>query len=507
MALAVAEFFLLGLGGPLTYDEANYLQLAMQIRESGWPIWFWHPDRPAIFAASPPLILYALAAVQTLFGNGAAGARFLYFGLCAVPATGLVYWLTRRDAGPVGGATSASLMLLSGVWIFEMVRVRFDLPLAAVGFALLYLLAEGLSTSESSHARSWRWRAIAIAALSILGITIKYQFATVTGTILLVCGWVLITAKNPQQRRQAVTYLGVHLLSLALAIFGLWLFYQAAAGAIANDSSTLTNAIEGQVGNRILPTGNIVREVSMLLEKLGLIAIKIGIPIVLVFCVALGNGPSREGDREASSSDTTTNAYFSLTEGTMLAFCLMVVAFNVLTYRIFGGQHYMTQLMPPLAYLFGCACARLGRWPVANVWRIGILVGVFALHAVANVPNGSAFLRPDDDRAVAAYLQSRLAPTDLVMMGNAHQSRHIPFFLGRAANYGFLWNMSPEAAQAILTETSDRAVGALVLPRQLERFFWRDPRWQDVRTIVETSFEPAPAIGSKTYSVYLRRDR
>ena len=57
IALIVAFLFYFG-RTPVWYDEANYLVIAGAIRETGYPIWFSDPDKPAFFIDSPPGLLY-----------------------------------------------------------------------------------------------------------------------------------------------------------------------------------------------------------------------------------------------------------------------------------------------------------------------------------------------------------------------------------------------------------------------------------------------------------------
>lgn len=493
-ALLAIELLLIALDGALTYDEANYLHISAQIRASGLPIWYWHPDLPAIFSASPPLMLYAIAAIQDVVG-GVPGTRLLYFIFFGIPAVALTYWATRRAAGPVGGATSVAFLLLSGFWLTELVRVRFDLPLALVSFALLLLFAEGVTRQVP------RWQLGAFVALSAIGLATKYQFATVTGTLLVVGGGIVLFSRDSQQRRRAAVYLGLHLLAIAIAAIGLWWFYREAASAIASADGGLTGAIETQIGNRLLPSGNLGREAALFLKRLEGTAANISVPAVLCFCTLL-----LTADRRRTSSPSAAPAASPLTGATLTVLCLGVVAFNLLTYRIDASTQYVTQLAPPLAYLFGLACSRIAVAPAARSWRLGLLASAFALHGILNIPDVGLFFRPNVDRAIATYLQPRLTASHIVLMGNAHQSRDIPFWLDRTQNYGFLWSGSPDSALELISRGGDRAVGALVLPRQLEAFFWRDPNWQSVRAAVEANFAPAPnEVGGGFYSVYLRQ--
>src|SRR5262249_35381574 len=192
--MIIAAFFLLFGQTSIWYDEANYLVLAGAIREVGYPIWFDDPDKPSIFIDSPPGLLYLISVFSTYVTTDLFLLRLsngLVFLLIAFLTLGI--YIRRKGLDMILLSSTAIFCAVTYFFIVELVQVRMDLPLAALTFSVLILVA--LAEEELKEHSERKLKALAnrrlfltIALLicaSSLSFLTKYQAICVTACLFL----------------------------------------------------------------------------------------------------------------------------------------------------------------------------------------------------------------------------------------------------------------------------------------------------------------------------------
>src|SRR5262249_40812358 len=174
-SIVIVFIFLLAcLRAPLWNDESSYLTLAASIKSTGYPVWFWDPDKPELFLNSPPAILYFISFLPTWISSDVVWMRILFsmlFGL--VPFAFLAIRAFRTGASLFPIYATALFAACSGFFLMELIQVRFDLPLACLSCLVLVFYADATSGAER---RGWLWLSLSsVFVLSILSFLTKFQ--------------------------------------------------------------------------------------------------------------------------------------------------------------------------------------------------------------------------------------------------------------------------------------------------------------------------------------------
>ena len=174
-----ATFISLFIRAPLFYDEANYLTLSLAIRQTGYPIWFWDPDRPLLFLNSPPLIIYFIALVSGWFSSNFVFLRLINIVLFALPLLFVfpIRSLFKHNSSLMAPAIAVLYSACTGPFLWELIQLRLDLPLAC-------LTALTLVCWSNAQERGWSWLSVAaLFALTALLYLTKFQAVCVTGAL------------------------------------------------------------------------------------------------------------------------------------------------------------------------------------------------------------------------------------------------------------------------------------------------------------------------------------
>jgi hypothetical protein len=482
----VLTFLLVYVRHPVWNDEASYLTLAASIQNTGYPVWFWDPEKPELFLNSPPALLYFISFFPTWISSNVVWTRTLFsmlFGL--TPFAFLAIRAFRTGASLFAIYATALFAACSGFFLLELVQIRLDLPLACLCCLVLVLYADASDCACGAERRSWLWLSLSsLFALSVLSFLTKFQAMCLAGALSLD-----VMLAYFSLRRRAISWLAfcTHMAGAgtAIAIFAWWSSFSEYGSSVA-----LSNTIDTNVVGRIFPSDDLTLEITVLLSVAKQILVKTIVPItVLTIACVLGKIDWSE-------------RLFRL----FALFAAMVVAFNLTVYRMPGaGNYYMTLATIPLGYILGRSFESLyaSSQRSSATWALAALL---VLHGVLNVPPISRALRPDVDRMVAKQIGAVLQSGDLLLLDNDARSRTIPFLLHRFDRYGFFFSIDPSRVENLLQRDGSGRVGALVfLEQSLAQL--RSEKWSAVAALIGRKFFRAPQVGSPPeFVVFIRRD-
>jgi hypothetical protein len=474
----LATFIIVFVRAPLFYDEANYLTLALAIRETGYPIWFWDPERPELFLNSPPLILYLISLVRA-WVSSIVVLRLLNVVLFALP---MLFVLPIRSffynrSSLMAAAIATLYAVCSGPFLWELMQLRFDLPLACLTILTVVWWS-------GAQIRGWSWISLSVLfALTVLLYLTKFQAVCVTGALFL---YALIQLLSSGRTAVAWPALLTHLAAATVSIAGLALWSSFAP----HESGGFTGTLSWNLFDRMLhgiSLGEFVTFVKVLKKTLTMIVV----PGAL-FCIACAVGAidwKRDPLLQVSAS-----------------VAMVVVIFNLIVFRFPGaGGSYMVQAIIPLGYMLGRSVESLMIHSKAAALVSMLLV---LIHGVINVPPLTEAMQPDFNRMAAKQLEPVLRSEDLLLLDDPSQSRAIPYILNRYDRYGYLLTMHPPRAEGLLERAGSGKVGALVLSEQAMLKLVSSPEWLAVARIIGRDFVRGSVFGSNfPIVIYFRRSR
>jgi len=503
--IIITIFFLLFGQTSIWFDEANYLVLAGAIREVGYPIWFDDPDKPSIFIDSPPGLLYLLSVFSTYVTADLLLIRLsngLVFLLIAFLTLGI--YIRRKGLDMILLSLTAIFCAVTYFFIVELVQVRMDLPLAALTFSVLILVALAEEELKEHYERKLKalanWRLFLTIALLIFASSLlflmKYQAICVTACLFL----------------SVVLYQDFRRLAC-------WLPLIAHISGIAIGMLLLLAMV---ISNPFVPAAEVFDHIAFDFNRAAslpfvtayypsrIVAVIEGIfPKIIIPAIIFGDAMATI--RSKSGLDPLLRL--------SLLMVVIVIAFNLAVHRIpGGGGRYMIQAVPPLGYLTAHAVNSLLR--ARRRWYVLIVACMLTVHALLNIKVGGGgperstawlddlvgpFGRVDAGKVVAANVAPLLRSEEILLLGGK-QSRVIPYWLNRPVGYGYLYgylDMDPIRAESLLNQKGPRRVGALV-------FFGEEkPRfeeWSRVEALLARDFVRARVENVPGWTVYRRND-
>jgi hypothetical protein len=480
----VFGFLLLFARAPLWYDEANYLALASAIRHVGYPIWFWNPQEPILFVNSPPGMLYFIGLLLNSVSSNPIVLRLIFaalFGLA--PIIYLAVRAFRRGESLFPISVVALYASCSGIFLMELIQLRFDLPLACLSCLLLAKFADLSGHPPDAAKRTASW--VLVIVLSTLSYLTKYQAVCLTGALSL---YIALKFFSPARRSTPwLAYLG-HLAgaALAIAMLALW-------SSMADQPSihaTVSDTIRWNIFDRIVGRPDLIGAVTELAVAAKKIMAISTIPLIFFFIAC--------ATRSIDWSDQFLKLCVLLT--------LVVIAFNLAVFRMPGaGGYYMLQAVIPLGYILGRSIEAL--FTLSRLtFRSSYVLLILLLQGVQSAPPATRSLQTDSNKAIVDRIATALRPDELLLLDDENQSRGIPFLLGRYDRYGFVLLMNPADVATLMQRDGAGRVGALIfLESNLEKL--GTERWAEVATLIETKFSRVMRLGhNHRILVYLRRE-
>ena len=384
-----------------------------------------------------PIGIFLVYALMSLLGGGSIFMLRLFTALIIGLTAYLIFRLGRKANADerVGWAAGIAYLLLSS--IFKFYGLSPNTELFFVPFAVAAVL---LVWGEKQQ-----WYHFALAGLLLgAGFVIKYVIAAdafAIGAFLLWRGW-------RQQELGKAIFQQCFPLTLAFFIpLGIVYGYYASIGHLDSFlfytfDVTSRYPVEASWGRRLLFT----------LEFFGRF-----FPFTLLAIFAV---------RERLPQDRSW-------QGFLLFWLLCVAIMTILPGKTFG--HYQIQLMPPLALLMGSwfyeqrqqqaflrkLSPRIG-WGIFAALILGLSLGLYSYYS-----------KEDEPRVVAAELQRRLQPGELVYTGNYH---HITYhLLGQQS-------LTPYVHSSLLFYDHHVRALEIDLEQEANRILQQDPRFVLLRT-------------------------
>lgn len=492
LAVVVIGLVLAGARTALWYDESNYLVIASEIKKTGFPVWYWHPDWPGLFLDSPPGMLYLLSLLPSDVLRNPQLLRMLYVvPLLAVPIVALfIYLRTEPQRWRLLFLTSVFLFT-TGYFAIELLQVRFDLPLASLSFVALILLAELERRPSGSGLAARTLLLLAFMVVTAFAFATKYQAACLTGVVAI---WAVVRLASRQSFVMPVLAHVVGLVAALTAVFAVSWLYDGTGASILNGAGYNLGRIFSAQAQGSVDLVALARGAAVALAQA---ALPIGMYILA---------------RIAAPDDAKADPLLTLS----FWLSLVVVAFNIVTYRMPGAaSYYMTQAAIPLAYM--AARSILLAAPVARRWAwAAVLVGVINL--VLTLPlgwtqnqywNWNAFVQgtagPDQARLVSDEISRTLQPDEVVLLDSEVQGREIPYWLGLSSHIGFINAMEPKHADELLDRTGAGRVAYIVFRWDEMLNKMKSPPWEDVWRRVEARYEVVPVPDTVGWAVYRRK--
>jgi hypothetical protein len=490
-ALVPAGLLAVGAYAPLWYDESNYLTLALSISKSGYPVWSWTVGHPELFLDSPPLVLY----LESLLGKlpiDVAGLRIISAALFAGSAVVvLAAYLRGRSNGLLTLGLSVLFSFLCGYFAFEFVQIRMDLPLAAMSFVIVVLVAliRSKETDQSNSAAL-----IAVLVLSALAFLTKYQAVCLTAALVIDT---LVAAF--MRERRAWMPLAAHLIGVASGVALLvWIIMSSPVG-----EGQIIQRLEWNF-TRVSPGGS--PSFDLLVPVFKGVALAYVIPLALFTLAAIRRRLPWRDDPLLRLS---------------LALAIVVAAFNVAMFRNSwgAGWYYMAQAALPLGYIF--ARSLMALIDIRRYVAVVIATTLLLANAAINLPKEySAPERSytnfsqlhgnwhtDGDYLVARRIAETLGPREILLLDDwKFQGRAIPYWLGLPDRQGYLLGMLPDDAAALLGRQGESRVGALVFRGDDAATTLATEEWAKVAELIETHYERTDVPGAAGWTLYLPRD-
>lgn len=483
----VCIFLLVCVRAPLWYDEANYLTLATAIRAIGYPIWFWIPEQPVLFHASPPAILYLIGLLSAWISSNVVVLRILFvvlFGL--TPFVFLAMRAFRKGDSLIPVSTAALFATCTGIFLMELIQLRFDLPLACLSCLILILSADTGNRSPAADPKLSRLSLCCLFALSALAFLTKFQAVCLTGALVL--DVLLAYFLSERWTVRCFAFL-THLAGAGLAVAAI--AWWSASSEYASGAASISNTVSRTIFEGIFPTQSLEREIINFTSVAKQILVVTILPTtVLLIASAFG---------KIDWNDRLLRLFVLMT--------VMVIAFNLIMYRLPGaGNYYMTQAVIPLGYILGRSFESLHKFFLQRPQAVFVLVVLLILHGVLNLPPATRAIQPNVNQMVADSLAPVLRFEDVLLLDDENQSRTIPYLLHRFDRYGFLFYMDPASAANLLQRNGSGRVGAMVFLAQSSAKLASE-KWSAVGVLIEQKFFRATQLGrNPQLVVYLRRD-
>lgn len=492
LALVVGSLVLAEARTGLWYDESNYLVIASEIKRTGFPVWYWHPDWPGLFLDSPPGMLYLLSLFPDDVLRDPPLLRMLYVApLLAAPIVALFVYLRTEALGWRLLFLTLAFLFTTGYFAIELLQIRFDLPLASLSFIALILLAEFERRPAGSGYAAKTLLLLAFAIVTALAFATKYQSACLTGAVAI---WAMVRLASG---RSLVMPVLAHVVGLTLALGAVY----AVAWLYDGTGASVLNGLGYNLGRILSSPAQGSFDVVAFVRGAAVALAQMALPIGLYVLARL-----------AAPDDARSDPLLSLSFWLSLA----VVGFNIVTYRMPGAaSYYMTQSAFPLAYL--AARSVLLTAPPARRWVwVALLVGVINL--VLTLPlgwtqnqywNWVSFVRgasgPDQTRLISDEISRTLQPDEVILLDGEAQGREIPYWLGLSSRIGFITAMEPRHADELLQRSGAGRVAYIV-------FRWDDvlnklksPPWDGVWREVESLYEIVAVPDTSGWTVYRRK--
>jgi hypothetical protein len=478
--MVLATFIIVFIRAPLFNDDADYLTFSLAIQKTGYPIEFWDPEKPRLFLNSPPLILY-LMSVVTRWVSSVVVLRLLNVLLFALP---MLFVLPTRSIfynkpSLTVAAIAALYTVCSGPFLWELIHLRFDLPLACLTVLTLVCWS-------GAEIRGWSWISLSVIfVLTSLSYLTKFQAVCVTGALVL---YSLIQLISSGRKAVAWPALFTHLAAATVSIAGLGLWYSFGQQDSGGDFSA---TLSWNLFDRMLPEvslGELVSFVKVVKQTLIIVII----PLAL-FCVACATG----------AIDWKRDLLLQL----FACAAMVIIGFNLIVFRFPGaGNYYMVQAVVPLGYLVGRSFESLMKESGRHGSGTWVLLLLMTLQGVMNLPPLTQAMQPDFNRMAARQLEPALRSEDLLFLDDWNQSRAIPYLLNRFDRYGYLLMMDPSRAESLLEPDSPSKVGALVLSEEAISKLVSSPEWSTVAQLIGRDFVRTSVFGSTfPIVIYLRR--
>ena len=475
-------FLLISLRAPVWYDEANYLTLARSIRDTGYPIWFWVPDRPQLFVNSPPVLLYFIAFLTKWVSSDVVTLRIVFAALFGLAPLLLLASRAPKNGGSLFAvAIAATFAACSGFFLMELIQLRMDLALAGESCIAVMLFVAATCPAQTDRPLV---ALVLLFGISALAIVTKYQAVCLTAALVVdaALAWFL-------SGRRSVPWaaLFAHLAGVAtgLVVLSLW----ASHSDVGAGTAALSGAVNANIFDRILPRGHLAGEVVTLANVAKRVVAMTAIPLTMVaIASALGRIDWRENLLRL-----------------FVVLAAVVAAFNLAVYRLPGaGDFYLVQAAIPLGYVLGRSIESLLGLS-RSCAAVRVLAPVLIAHAVLNVPPVTRAIQPKVDRAIAEEIAPSLHPDDVLLLGDETQSRAIPYWLQRHDRYGYLFYMGAAEAADLLQRDGAGKVAAMVLPDGSSAKLMT-PEWSKAAAVIEREFSLMPQTAdTHGQQVYLRR--
>jgi hypothetical protein len=490
-AVALIAIFLLLFGHTsVWFDEANYLQISRELSITGYPFWP-DVDKPRLFLDSPPGLLYAISFINGVVGDNLFFLRIVYSVTCvAIPFIALFLYIRMTNLGLLLLSVTLLFCSMTFYYIRELVQIRMDLPLAALSFVALLLVATWEEQSQHRESAS-KWVTLGVlCGISALAFFTKYQAVCLTGTLGL-----YTVFRNPRLLASWLPLIA-HLFGAAIGILAVVILVKPGVAALLLYVFEMVD-IHG------------VLKVNSLIDERGHWSVfKKIIPMVAVPAVVfkIVNCKSRNWKNEP-----------------LLLLCvlmvLVVIAFNLAVHRGPGaGHYYMTQAALPLGYIYAWSfnCVFHAR----RVGAIAAMVAALAFHSIINVnvaggspqrwgygwmdlvgPGG----RLDQAKLVAASLAPSLGPDEVLLLDDwGYQNAAVPYWLNRV-RYRYLNTMDPIRVEKLLEQKGPHRVGAVIFRGQDTHTLLRRPEWAEVDALLSREFVRLQVENAPDWIIYVPR--
>lgn len=427
LVLVAAALRLWGLGGQGFWrDEAQGLYIAAKGFPGGIIAALSHDGHP-------PLYYLIMHFWMLAFGRGEFAVQ-LFSALCGVAAIPLVYALGRRLYDRPTALLAALVATLLPMHIQLSRSARMYALVALVATAALYLAHQAVT-------RSGRWRHVGLA-LACLGVLYSHNWGVFLVAAINVW-WVLMLLVYPAARERwrqwAVAQVAVGILYLP------WLpVLQAQREAL------VVAATWGKVGSHI---DNLLR---MMNELTGLVLPR-DYWLAWLFLGVLGLLVVRVSRREASVT-------LPLEPAPLLTACTLVLPLLLGTYLTPKSIGVIPSYVTIVAFPALCLALGRGVWAFRRWWAVA---GVLLLMGVLWWPRltGTLTAVTSNLREVAAYVESRAAPGDVLIIA--------PDYLATTFNFYY--------------RGSQKQVAFPMAPGRTEEIIWAEynARWQQADRQIE----------------------
>jgi hypothetical protein len=489
----IAAFLLFFANTSIWFDEANYLLISRAIAKTGYPVW---GESPKLFLDNPPGLLYVISVINSLVGNNLFVLRIIYSVTSVVtPLIALFVYIRRQNLNLLLLSVSLLFCAVTTYFLMELVQIRMDLPLAALSFLALILVAISESQLKQKEP-SAKLTLVLLCGVSALAFFTKYQAVCLTGTLVLrtLCDYRKPAAWLP---------LIAHLLGAIISISGLTILVR--SNPFEPGIATLLSHVIFRL-DAIGRTGVVTFDIQSHWGILKKIIPMIAVPVV-VFAVV--NFKARNW-----RSDSLLILCFLMV--------VVVVAFNLAVDHAPGaGGYYMIQAALPLGYIYAWSFNS-----VLHTRRVGAIVAMvvaLAFHSILNFEVGwglpqrfgygwmdlvGPIGRLDQGKLVAASLAPFLRPDEMLLLDSWHyQNAGVGYWLSRSSlDCDYLLDMGPKTAENLLEQEGPRRVGSVVFSGQESLSRLRSKEWAGVNALLARDFVRSSQVeNALDWTIYLRR--